>query len=303
MRPKRFLTIVLFVIAFTGAVVGFVRLGAWTIQKSPDIPALRKEALADFGARVGDLQKGVEAIIDAVQGKVVAPPPMRRTDAGEEGQLSRVGVIQETNDQRVQFGLPTLEENTLLNQAASLKLRDMFDKQYFEHVSPEGFGPSHWVEIAGYKYRIIGENLALGNFENDADLVDAWMNSPGHRENILREEFRDIGVAVGRGMFEGQETWLAVQTFGRPLPNCPKPNATLLARSKDLNAELDALLPRITELRRVIEEKQDRGESARKEIDEYNRLVEEYNAIVAELKQTIAAYNESVKTYNACIDG
>ena len=57
--------------------------------------------------------------------------------------------------------------------------------------------------------------------------MTAWMNSPGHRANILNPHFQEIGVAVGKGMYEGHETWIAVQSFGMPLSACPASDANL----------------------------------------------------------------------------
>src|SRR6185369_15716694 len=118
-------------------------------------------------------------------------------------------------------GLPALKENALLDKAAKKKLDDMFAQQYFEHINPQGKGPSDLAKSVGYDYIAIGENLALGNFKNDAELVQAWMDSPGHRANILNKQYTEIGVAVGQGTYEGKKTWLAVQEFGRPTSSCP----------------------------------------------------------------------------------
>jgi len=107
--------------------------------------------------------------------------------------LTVKGVIDNTNKQRALNGdLPVLKENFKLNFSAEKKLQDMFVKQYFEHNSPEGIGVGDLGLQAGYEYIIIGENLALGNFKDDASLVDAWMASPGHRANILNKKYTEI---------------------------------------------------------------------------------------------------------------
>lgn len=295
----------LFFLAFAGGIFALSKTRFNLLSEYlPSFVQIREEAKIDISMRVEEFQKGVEAVREAVTGDVIAPAPLKRmAPMRTVSELSRYGVIQETNDQRVQFGLPTLIEKGALNRAAELKMQDLFGKQYFDHVSPEGYGPSHWADTAGYKYRVIGENLALGGFESDADLVEAWMESPGHRENILKAEFQEIGVAVGKGNFEGDETWIAVQVFGKPLPNCPRPDAGLKAQIDALQAELDEMQAAITRLREEIDRKQAAGENANAEVKEHNRLVEEYNALVPVLKQTISAYNETVKAYNACIQG
>jgi len=119
-----------------------------------------------------------------------------------------------------------------------LQLDDIFEKQYFAHISPEGLGPSDLAEKSGYEYIMIAENLALGNFKDDNTLVNAWMDSPGHRANILNNRYTEIGVAVGKGFFSesnennkeeiATEVWIAVQEFGLPLSSCPKPEESLL---------------------------------------------------------------------------
>lgn len=266
-------------------------------MKLPDI------SLADI-PDLKEVQKKVVAVAEKVETAVTAPQPLRVPFRPQSAaMLTRYGVIQATNDERVTFGLPTVIENGALNRAAELKLADLFAKQYFEHVSPDGFGPSHWVEAAGYKYRLIGENLALGDFTGDEDLVAAWMASPGHRENILKPQFQEIGVAVGKGDFEGQETWAAVQVFARALPDCPAPDMNLKAQIDAYGDELNALSARIQALRREIDEKHATGDPAQAEVKEHNRLVEEYNAIAKNLKNAVAAYNETVNAYNSCIRG
>src|SRR5262249_8345343 len=126
--------------------------------------------------------------------------PLRGGDASANVTLTQAGVIKWTNIQRQENGaLPALTVNAKLNESAQLKLKDMFAKQYFEHVSPSGVGPDGLANEVGYAYASIGENLALGNFADDRALVQAWMDSPGHRANILGKSYREIGVAVGKG--------------------------------------------------------------------------------------------------------
>jgi hypothetical protein len=72
---------------------------------------------------------------------------------------------------------------------------DMLAKRYFAHVSPDGIRPFTWVRANGYRYRIVGENLALG-YRSGQATVAGWMGSPGHRENILQRGFNEVGIAV-----------------------------------------------------------------------------------------------------------
>lgn len=65
-------------------------------------------------------------------------------------------------------------------------------------------------------FRRLGENIALGDFTSSQMMVNSWMKSPGHRTNILRNDFTETGIAVGKGVFNGREQWIGVQVFGRP---------------------------------------------------------------------------------------
>jgi hypothetical protein len=71
---------------------------------------------------------------------------------------------------------------------------------------------------AGYQYEYAGENLAK-NFLFSKNVVEAWMDSPTHRENVLRPEYTDVGFAVVNDVLNGEETTLVVQMFGKPLKN------------------------------------------------------------------------------------
>jgi hypothetical protein len=93
----------------------------------------------------------------------------------------------------------------------------MATKGYFSHTSPEGLSPWHWFDTVGYKFMYAGENLAI-NFSESTDVEQAWMNSPGHRANILNERFTEIGIATAQGTYQGQPTIFVAQMFGKPLP-------------------------------------------------------------------------------------
>ena len=106
-------------------------------------------------------------------------------------------IVAAMNRERTSRGLRPLRLNERLSRAATDRIDDMFAKNYFAHVSPDGLQPFVWATQRGYRYRIIGENLALG-FRGTA-VVDGWMRSPGHRENILQKRFDEVGIAVADG--------------------------------------------------------------------------------------------------------
>lgn len=120
-----------------------------------------------------------------------------------------------TNEERVKANLPPLKENSELSQAAE-KAAHMFQKDYWSHFAPDGTSPWDFIKQSGYQYEFAGENLAK-NFLFSKNVVDAWMNSPTHRENIVRKEYSEVGYAVVNGMLNGEETTLVVQMFGTPL--------------------------------------------------------------------------------------
>ncbi len=244
-------------------------------------------------------------ILSELKRDIFTPDPLRSSENHPSSFLTRAGTIAQTNIQRKLNGnLPALTEDRKLNLAAEAKVKDMFAKQYFEHISPEGVGPADLATQYGYAYIISGENLALGNFKDDAALVEAWMNSPGHRANILNAKYINIGVAVGKGSFEGKTVWLAVQEFGRPLSACPNVDAELKNAITVLEKEIKA---EETELKILKQELAESEPHNREEYEEYNRKVEEYNARVRiynskveTVKELIEKYNNQVKQFNEC---
>ena len=96
----------------------------------------------------------------------------------------------------------------------------MLAKGYWAHFAPDGTSPWSFFLSFGYKYQYAGENLAR-DFSNANDAVNAWMNSPTHRENILNSKYKEIGIGVVEGNLAGVDTTVIVQFFGAPLGNSP----------------------------------------------------------------------------------
>lgn len=122
-------------------------------------------------------------------------------------------LLQDTNIQRQQAGLSPLQLNTQLSSAAYAKAQNMFALNYWAHNSPDGKTPWDFISNAGYKYSVAGENLAK-NFSTSQAVVDAWMASPSHRENVLKAAYKEVGFAVVNGKLNNEETTLVVQMFG-----------------------------------------------------------------------------------------
>ncbi len=127
-------------------------------------------------------------------------------------------IIELTNKERQKRGLSILKHNSTLDLAAQKKAEDMFKYDYFAHTSPAGVKPWYWFKQVNYNYTYAGENLAM-NFVQAEDVVQAWMNSPSHRDNILSKNYNDIGIAVKVGVLEGHKTALVVQLFGKSYTN------------------------------------------------------------------------------------
>ncbi len=118
-----------------------------------------------------------------------------------------------TNKKRAESGLHPLVLNPRLSQAAGLKGEDMFAKDYWAHNSPDGNTPWVFIKRSGYEYTYAGENLARG-FNSAEDVINAWMASPKHKENMLFKNYNDVGFFVGSGKLKGEDTILVVEEFG-----------------------------------------------------------------------------------------
>ncbi|WP_235433275.1 CAP domain-containing protein [Protofrankia coriariae] len=96
--------------------------------------------------------------------------------------------------------------------AAQWHSEDMAANSYMDHVSLDGRTMTDRATASGYRYRMLGENVAAGQ-NSPAEVMDGWMNSPGHRRNILNGEFTQIGVGYARG---GSYGIYWTQVFGTP---------------------------------------------------------------------------------------
>jgi len=244
----------------------------------------------------------IDSLINKVELPVSLPPPLRLPEQATESFLTKAGVIEWTNEQRTTNNLPPLVQNPKLDAVAQTKAQDMLRLQYFGHVSPSGAGAADLAKNAGYQFLAIGENLAMGDFKDDQALVLAWMNSPGHRANILNSRYTEIGVAVLRGSFENQTTWLAVQEFGLPLSACPQPDQNLKIAIDSYNSELGQWTQSLENQKSQLENPQGltREEYIQK-LNIYNELVGQYNDLIGQIKALIKKYNGQVDLFNECV--
>lgn len=258
----------------------------------------------NLGSNLNKLFQGSRLeILDSLQHSDFLPVPLRAGLEQGGGKLTTLGTFEATNSQRKIYNLKLLKRDATLDKVAKQKLEDMLAKQYFEHVSPDGKGPADLAKEVGYSYVIVGENLALGNFQNDEALVEAWMNSPGHRENILSSRYQDIGLAVGQGTYEGKSVWLAVQSFGTPLSACPGVNKELSELLQGNQIKITALQAKLVTKKQEIDQIKQSGnaELYNQKVREYNILVGQVNNLINETKELVNKYNKEVNQFNECV--
>jgi uncharacterized protein YkwD len=116
----------------------------------------------------------------------------------DEIETTRTAILCLLNAQRAKHGLPALRQNALLELASQAHSDDMAERKYFEHETPEGVDPGARMTSAGYGLSWTGENIyaGVGARGTPVEAVDGWMHSPGHRANILRPQFTEVGVGV-----------------------------------------------------------------------------------------------------------
>ena len=221
--------------------------------------------------------------------------PIEEPDITE---LTALEIVRIGNLERTAYGLEPLIANEKLSRAAEMKIDDMFKNQYFDHVSPSGEEASDLVGFTEYSFLAVGENLATGDFKDDKDLVSGWMDSPGHRENILSPGYLEIGVAVRRGIFNDQEVWMAVQIFALPDHACPKPDQNLLATISSNQKQLSSIKEDLEELQKEIELTPPRDGD---KILKYNEMVYRYNSLSGKTQEMVEDYNFQIKLRSECI--
>lgn len=129
--------------------------------------------------------------------------------------ITRATVLEQMNARRLAALLPPLRHDARLDLAAEDRMRDMEEQAYWAHTSPEGRSPFEWLRPRGYDYWFAAENLASG-FETAEVLVDGWMESNGHRDNIMAPMFQECGIAIIEGATTGKSAGKSIVVlFGR----------------------------------------------------------------------------------------
>lgn len=166
---------------------------------------LRHKSLKVIAIFVVALKIGVSLLL------ALAPVPARPVD------ITNQNIINLTNQQRLNAGLPQFQLDNKLTQAAYAKAENMLAEQYFAHYSPSNLSPWYWFEQAGYEYAYAGENLAM-DFIQAEDVISGWMASDSHRRNILNPNYNQIGIGIIEGEFKGAKTIMVVQMLAAPAP-------------------------------------------------------------------------------------
>ena len=123
-------------------------------------------------------------------------------------------LVDKINLERSKGGLVVLKENDELNRLARERLKDLIENNYFSHTSPYKKSLDDILPASSYDYSVRGENLAYGEFDNEGDVTKSWMNSSGHKYNILYKNFREIGTASSVANYMGGKYVVIVQVFG-----------------------------------------------------------------------------------------
>jgi uncharacterized protein YkwD len=126
-------------------------------------------------------------------------------DEGSSNEITAANVLRLMNEYRADQGLAPLRDDQVLDLAAGDRMRHMEEESFWSHDSPTGMRPFHWLDQRRYPYRTAGENLAYG-FETARLLVQSWMESRGHRANILSPDYEECGIAIIDGSTLGPAT-------------------------------------------------------------------------------------------------
>ncbi|HKX73049.1 MAG TPA: CAP domain-containing protein [Candidatus Saccharimonadales bacterium] len=145
-----------------------------------------------------------------------------------------------SNQSRAASGLGGLALNGKLNNGAQAKANDMINKNYWSHNAPDGTQPWQFFTGHGYLYQKAGENLAYG-FDTSGQVIDAWMNSAGHRANLLGN-FKDVGFGIASGpTYQGTENTVIVAFYG--IPQAPPAPAAVAPKPAPVVAAAPAPAP------------------------------------------------------------
>jgi uncharacterized YkwD family protein/spore coat assembly protein SafA len=201
MKKKAFF-ILLFVMLFSAAVFA---QSTYTVQSGDSIWKIAVK-----------YQVGMDEIIAAnpqIKNPSLIYPGQKLTIPTVTTATQENEVVKLVNAERAKAGLPALKQNWELSRVARYKSADMANKGYFSHNSPTYGTPFQMMENFGLRFSAAGENIAYGQ-RTPAEVMKDWMNSPGHRNNILSRSFTEIGVGLAKNK-NGVCYW--TQQFMKPM--------------------------------------------------------------------------------------
>lgn len=189
---------------------GFTRHMYLTNQAQPQftyqMPTIRRQVVPQQPAKQQPTQQ-------AIPQQPVAQQPAKQTPIADASVPSEIQqVLDLVNQERAKAGVSPLKLSTSLDSMAKVKAEDMRDNNYFSHTSPSYGSPFDMMKKFGISFSTAGENIAAGQ-QSASDVMNSWMNSPGHRQNILNPSYTEIGIGVAKGGSYGTY-W--VQDFIRP---------------------------------------------------------------------------------------
>lgn len=125
-------------------------------------------------------------------------------------------IIEQSNKARKQLNVDPLTIDNSLMSAAQMKAEDMAKGHYFAHTAPDGTVPWDYFGKVNYTYEVAGENLAVTN-QDATNVINGWLNSPAHRENLLSNNYNNMGVGMAAfGEYEGHnDTSVVVVMYGK----------------------------------------------------------------------------------------
>jgi uncharacterized YkwD family protein len=173
-------------------------------------PAVHAESSVAYTVKSGDSLWKIASHYQVGVGDIVAANNLKNPNSLQPGQRLAIPVLDPkvvdfqnkvvalTNAERSKVGLGPLKMNWELQRVARIKSEDMRSKNYFDHTSPTFGSPFDMMKNFGIHYSYAGENIAAGQ-PTPQQVVTSWMNSPGHRANILKKEYTQIGCGVAFG--------------------------------------------------------------------------------------------------------
>ncbi|HEV2846444.1 MAG TPA: CAP domain-containing protein [Thermoanaerobaculia bacterium] len=186
-------------------------LGNWRRNDSATFRDLMDPQVRDIGFGFGRFQ-GMPLYV-VIFAEPMAEYIARETMDLRDLQQVRKQIVAAVNSARRKAGVPPVTANTDLDEAAQRHAEDMLARNFFAHESPSGTTVRERARTAGYHWRTIGENIAEGQL-SVAEVMETWMQSPGHRRNILEKDFKELGVGLAMGPSGGTHRVLWAQNFG-----------------------------------------------------------------------------------------